>query len=1453
MVDEDSNPIADEDGNPNDMHFLATLTADGNYFAEVTATHVYQGHLYIPGTARNWDNARAFAQSFGGDLVSVNDQAEQDFVTDRFSVLNPWLGLNDIDNEGTHVWANGDPVTYTNWSPGEPNTPSWDGAYLSTNGLWFDYPVSSTWGVLAEVDPPVSTADGGPGPFAQYVLAIEVADTVPPKVVDLTRIPNEGESTDEVIATFDVIVSEGLISATVNNPVYDFAEFNGHTYLATPDAMTWSEAEAYAQGLGGNLVTINDQAEQDFLHNRYLNDGYWIGLTREAGLSVVVNAELTATDPDNPARLGSYYDDHLLTDLVTPAADELVIVDLESLDFDTILQLVNSNTGEVLLEDDDGGQDVNSRFAFNFDPAITYAIRATSYDSASTGAYTLTAQLLGEIVWSNGELFAYDNWAFGEQDFFGNDGAILDSFDGAWYSAYAQSVFHGIVEIPSVADTDFDGIPDALDFHPNDPLNGWSLRASGVDGAFDTADDILYDLRVSPEYSGGTTIPLQVTDGPLDEGQYRLAITDSLSDIVGNRLDGDSDGTAGGMFTQMFTVEFPEGFLFEGRSNDSLATATPLPLTEDPPGSGFSVGRGMGSIDPSGDTDWWSFTANAGDLISIAVDPVEHQSVDSEIILRDSSGGYLSGDRDGGPGQASYVSHYEVPADGTFFVELLADSFGSRGNYQIRIERARGIDLESDRFYLNDAIANASPIRFTTAGDQRIGVFAGTIMAGESGNVDEDYIDLGIVDADDTILLSSRLPSSSVLRPIVEIRDEQNNVVSINSNPSDAVARADISVTARYYAVVLGNSGAGVFGQYLIDAAIQPTSQLSFADLFVSELNVPANASSGETVSISWTVGNFGAVSADTPNWTDRVVLSSNDQYGDSDDIQLTSFARVGALGVDETYSPSVNVQIPLDAEGPYYWFVETDSNRNVPEFIFESNNVRVSDAASTVTLTPNADLDVNDVVTPASAVAGEMITVNWTVKNQGLGTTGDGTPLGDVNQWTDRVVLSKSGQFGNADNLLLADVTHDGTLDPAQEYAGEWSGTLPAGLDGSYTVFVSTDYGKTVYEAGRESNNLQFASLDIIPFSYADLQLSDLSFSPAAIAGGESLSVTWTTVNRGVGPTTSSWIERVVLSTDNVLDGGDLEIGRRTVDTTLAVDAQVTQTDPFALPIDLQGDFFVFVQTDVTNALDEYQFENNNVSLAPGMVSVVPGNKPDLTIPTLTGDASALSGTNVSIAWTVGNVGSEVATANWIDRVYLSVDEVLDVTDIELASVSHTEDLVVDGTYNVQHDLMLSNDPIGAFFILVATDRLDTVNELDETNNVATIPLTIDPAPTPDLRFTAASIDLSEVQPQQEVTLRWTVENAGDASTSADWSDHVYLSTDGTIANGVLLATERQSSPLAAGQSQLTSKLASVPNLSDGEYWVVVSLDSLDELFERDGEDDNVFVLPQPITIGAR
>ncbi|CAB5105943.1 hypothetical protein D3OALGA1CA_1726, partial [Olavius algarvensis associated proteobacterium Delta 3] len=135
--------LLDEDGNP-DNGFRATVLTDANYYAQVANDFwVRDGQAYDLVGIQDWANAQAAAVALGGNLVTINDQAEQDWVHQNFGTWQPWIGLHDADGTNTHVWVDGTPVSYTNWASGEPSTSSYDGVYMASDGLWYDY--HKTW------------------------------------------------------------------------------------------------------------------------------------------------------------------------------------------------------------------------------------------------------------------------------------------------------------------------------------------------------------------------------------------------------------------------------------------------------------------------------------------------------------------------------------------------------------------------------------------------------------------------------------------------------------------------------------------------------------------------------------------------------------------------------------------------------------------------------------------------------------------------------------------------------------------------------------------------------------------------------------------------------------------------------------------------------------------------------------------------------------------------------------------------------------------------------------------------------------------------------------------------------------------------------------------------------------------------------------------------------------
>jgi hypothetical protein len=83
-----------------------------------------------------------------------------------------------------------------------------------------------------------------------------------------------------------------------------------------------------------------------------------------------------------------------------------------------------------------------------------------------------------------------------------------------------------------------------------DNENNFELRRSGVDGIFNTIDD--QTVAISANYEDADTVTLQF-DGLLAD-TYRLTVRETITDLRGNKLDGNNDDAAGGNWIRNFTV-----------------------------------------------------------------------------------------------------------------------------------------------------------------------------------------------------------------------------------------------------------------------------------------------------------------------------------------------------------------------------------------------------------------------------------------------------------------------------------------------------------------------------------------------------------------------------------------------------------------------------------------------------------------------------------------------------------------------------------------------------------------------------------------------------------------------------------------------------------------------------------------------------------------------------------
>ena len=127
------------------------------------------------------------------------------------------------------------------------------------------------------------------------------------------------------------------------------------------------------------------------------------------------------------------------------------------------------------------------------------------------------------------------------------------------------------------------------------------------------------------------------------------------------------------------------------------------------------------AIDVPDDIDWVSFSANAGDLVTLGTDADGASPIDDTIIgLFDSGGNQLAIDDDSGPGYYSLISNYAIPTTGVYYFGIIAYDAASVGTYQAFISctaapPAPDNDLCTGAFDLPCGVVDLSG---TTAGAQ---------------------------------------------------------------------------------------------------------------------------------------------------------------------------------------------------------------------------------------------------------------------------------------------------------------------------------------------------------------------------------------------------------------------------------------------------------------------------------------------------------------------------------------------------------------------------------------------------------------------------------------------------------------------------------------------------------------------------------------------------------------
>ncbi len=343
-------------------------------------------------------------------------------------------------------------------------------------------------------------------------------------------------------------------------------------------------------------------------------------------------------------------------------------------------------------------------------------------------------------------------------------------------------------------------------------------------------------------------------------------------------------------------------------------------------------------------------------------------------------------------------------------------------------------------------------------------------------------------------------------------------------------------------------------------------------------------------------------------------------------------------------------------------------------------------------------------------------------------------------------------------------------------------------------------------YVVGTPSSaTVTIVSDDVAP----DLSISSLTV-PARGASGLTIQVTDTTANLGTGTAPSSTTS-LYLSSNLILEATDPLVATRVV-PELVPGASSNGAMPVTLPDGLSpGQYTLFAMADGPGIVSESKEYNNTRS---GFIQI----GPDITLTALSAPSTAGAGSTILVSDTTANSGMGTASAS-VTRFYLSEDFNLDSGDQLLQGRNVP---ALDGATSSSGSTSVTipaSTHDGNFYLIAKADGTDAVAECSETNNTRTWLIRIGPdlvvsATAPARAAAGLPIDVTE-----------TTQNSGTGNAAASVTA-IYLSTNTLLDAADVRLGSRSVPPLGPGGTSVKTTSVTVPAISAGTWYLIVSAD---------------------------
>ena len=438
------------------------------------------------------------------------------------------------------------------------------------------------------------------------------------------------------------------------------------------------------------------------------------------------------------------------------------------------------------------------------------------------------------------------------------------------------------------------------------------------------------------------------------------------------------------------------------------------------------------------------------------------------------------------------------------------------------------------------------------------------------------------------------------------------------------------------------------------------------------------------------------------------------------------------------------------DDDTNYYWI--TACNSAGCSDIDSSNPARLDDAA------PAPDLVVDTpTVSDSASAAGDRVTLNATVRNQGNGESS----------------LTTLRYYQSTDSTITTGDTAVGTdsvsrLNASGTNAESVTVTAPS-TEGTYYYGACVD---SVADESDTTNNCSVAVTVTVGAAPApDLVVDTPTVSDSAPAAGDRFTLNATVHNQRNGSSSLTTL-RYYQSTDSTITTGDTAVGTDSVSRLSASGTSaesVTVTAPST-----EGTYYYGACVDsVTDESDT----TNNCSVAV-TVTVGAAPAPDLVVDTPTvSNNTPTAGASFTLNATVRNQGNGESSLTTL-RYYQSTDSTITTGDTAVGTDSVSR-LNASGT-SAESVSITAPSTEGTYYFGACVDSVTDESNANTNCSVA-VTVTVGTAPTPDLVVSAFTVGNSSPVPGQYFTLNATVRNQGNG-TSSSTTLRYYRSTDVTI-----------------------------------------------------------------------